>query len=90
MENITFDSLPESIQELHKKLDILLSKASAPVDKDKLLTIDELIEYLPEHPARQTVYGWVNNRTIPYQKHGSRLYFLRSDIESWLAKGRQI
>lgn len=89
---ITHDNLPEAIIELHRKVDLLLSQShvSNPVDEDKLLTIEQLIAYLPEHPARQTIYGKVNNRSIPYEKHGSRLYFRKSEIDSWLSNGRQV
>lgn len=87
---ITFNNLPEAIQEIHKKLDLLLSKSiQAPADPDKLLTIEELIEFVPGNPAKQTVYGWINNRLIPFEKHGKRLYFRQSAIQEWLDNGRK-
>lgn len=86
---ITFDNLPESISELIIKVDRLLSMQSAPQDEfDKLLTIHELQNYLPEKPARQTVYGWVNGRKVPFEKHGKFLYFRKSCIDKWLNNGR--
>ena len=91
-DKITFDNLPEAITELHKKIDRLLSQTQATEqpEADKLLTIQEFIDYLPEHPAKQTVYGWVNDRLVPFEKYGKRLYFRKSDIDLWLSKGRQI
>ena len=62
---------------------------SALMEKNYLMTMEDLRDYLPENPARQTVYAWVNDRKIPYEKHGRRLYFKRSVIDTWLAKGRR-
>lgn len=92
MEKITFDNLPEAILELHAKIDrLLLSKQNdLPKHQNPLFPIEPLIDYLPEHPARQTVYGWVNDRKIPFEKYGKRLYFRKADIDNWLSNGRQI
>lgn len=88
---LSYNDLPEAVQDLHRKIDLLLSKNQQPIDdQDKLLTLNELINYLPEHPAKQTVYGWVNDRKIPYEKHGRSLYFRKSIIIKWLSKGRQL
>lgn len=57
---------------------------------ERRLTIPQLIDYLPEHPARQTVYGWVSNRKVPFQKHGSRVFFVQKRIDEWLENGRVI
>lgn len=91
MEAITFDTLPRAVSELNRKIDLILSQTQNQKQEkqDRLLTIEQFLEYLPEHPARQTVYGWVNLRIVPYEKHGKRLYFRKSDIDSWLLKGRQ-
>jgi predicted DNA-binding transcriptional regulator AlpA len=91
-DKITFNNLPEAIQELHQKLDRLLSQTrlNKLPEANKLLTLEELQKYLPENPAKQTVYGWVNDRLIPYEKHGKRLYFRQSNIDKWLSNGRQI
>ena len=92
-DKITFDNLPEAVQELHQKLDRLLSQTrlnKLPEEANKLLTLEELQKYLPENPAKQTVYGLVNDRLIPYEKHGKRLYFRQSNIDKWLSNGRQI
>lgn len=92
MSAITFEKMPEAIENLTFKIDAIL-KAMANDSKpetDKLFTLDELIDYLPEHPARQTIYCWVNYRRIPYEKHGKRLYFRKSSISKWLDNGRRI
>jgi len=92
MNTITFNDIPTYLLELNRKVDILLSKVDEPQEQneDKLFTIEELIAYLPEKPARQTIYGWVNNRLVPFEKYSKRLYFRKSDIDTWLSNGRQI
>ena len=91
-DKITFENLPEAITELHKKVYRLLSQARATEqpEADKLLSIQEFIDYLPEHPAKQTVYGWINDRRVPYEKHGKRVYFRVSAVDTWLNNGRQV
>jgi len=89
--NNTFDSLPGLVAEINKKIDTLMeNQGSRAKEEDYLMSMEDLREYLPEHPARQTVYGWVNNRKIPYEKYGRRLYFRKSEIDRWLLNGRQI
>lgn len=93
METITFDTLPKAVCELNRKMDLILSQSylnHENPEHDKLLTIEQFLDYLPEHPARQTVYGWINQRCVPYEKHGKRLYFRKSEIDSWLDNGRKL
>lgn len=90
---LSFDSLPGEVAAMNRKLDLLLSFVSpqgSEKDRDRLLTLDELQNYLPEQPAKPTVYGWVNERKIPFEKHGRRLYFRKTSIDKWLENGRQI
>lgn len=92
-EIITFDNLPKAIAELNRKIDMILSgslKIHRKENEERLMSIEQLIDYLIDHPARQTVYGWVNYRLIPYEKHGKRLYFKKSAIDLWLENGRRI
>lgn len=93
METITFETLPGAVSELNRKIDLLLSQtqlSQKDQTPDRLLTIEQFIDYLPEHPAKQTVYGWINLRCVPYEKHGKRLYFRKSGIDTWLNNGRKV
>lgn len=92
MQTITFDTMPKALSDLTCKVDQILKAMSGnqKSEIDKLMTMDELINFLPEHPARQTIYGKVNNRQIPFAKHGKFLYFRKSEIENWLNNGRRI
>ena len=91
-QEITFNELPSAVAALIEKVDelkeIVLSKqAEAPqVVEDKWFDLDQLIGYLPEHPAKSTVYGWVCENLIPYSKTGKRLRFLKSQIDAWISQ----
>lgn len=90
-ETPTFEELPRFVFEMNRKLDLLLSgKTDREEIKDRLMTMEELQDHLPEHPAKPTIYQKVNERKIPFEKHGRRLYFRKSTIDEWLANGRQI
>lgn len=85
---ITFEKLPQAVEYLINKverLETLLSvtKSELP-ESDKWFNLQELCEYLPDRPARQTVYGWIGQRLIPFHKKGKKLQFLKSEIDSWL------
>ena len=90
MKTVTFDQLPKLVSELNEKVDKLLSLQEQPEEEpDRVLNLNQLIDYLPEKPARQTVYGWVNYRKIPYHKEGKKLLFRKSEIDQWLRNGRK-
>ena len=53
-------------------------------------------EYLPIEDAtvylnlpKNTLYGYCHNNVIPFYKRGKRSYFLKSDLDNWLASGRK-
>ena len=75
------ESLEEMVNELNIKKDI-------PVQPE-WMDIDELRQYLPSHPAKQTIYGWVNDKLIPYYKASKKLTFKKSEIDEWLHQGRR-
>lgn len=56
------------------------------MDTTELLTINELIDYLPDKPSKHTIYGWVYRKTIPSIKMGRKLFFDKSKIDSWNEK----
>ena len=89
--SIPFEALPKIVAEMNKKIDLLIADRKTPIiDEDSLMNMEILRDYLPEKPARQTVYGWVNEKKIPYEKYGRRLYFRKSKIDKWIANGRQV
>lgn len=93
-EVITFETMPKALSYLIAKVDALekalLEKNEEPTTPvDKWFNINELKDYLPDHPAKQTIYGWVSKREIPYHKGGKKLRFLQSDIDAWLLNGKR-
>ncbi len=91
MNSLSFEELPAAVVELSQKIDLILNKVleNEAVEGDKLLTIEELRDFLPEKPAKQTIYQWASARQIPYEKYGKRLYFRRSAVSRWLENGRR-
>ncbi len=85
---VTFENLPQAVSELHTKIDKLLHEKAEQKEADYLLTVPQLMDYLPDHPAKQTIYQWIWGRSVPYEKHGKRCYFRKSTIDKWLANGR--
>ena len=58
--------LIESVEALQSKVNALQHKQAS--NSPKWMDIDELCAYLPSHPAKQTVYGWVSTKQIPVHK----------------------
>ncbi len=38
---------------------------------------------------KNTLYGYCHNNVIPFYKRGKRSYFLKSELDVWLASGRK-
>jgi predicted DNA-binding transcriptional regulator AlpA len=87
--DLTFNDLPKAISQLQedisfiKKFILEKSKESIP-ETDRWFDLRELCDYLPDKPARATVYTWVHLQTIPFHKGSKKLRFLRSEIDKWL------
>ncbi len=85
---ITFEQLPQAVSLLIdevKEMKVLLRNSNNAVEPaDRWFNLQELCEYLPDRPARQTVYGWIGQHAIPYHKKGKKLQFLKSEIDAWL------
>ncbi|OAV72232.1 Helix-turn-helix domain protein [Bacteroidales bacterium Barb4] len=93
-ENITLETMPKALAYLIGKVEalegFLKAQEKSPVPAtDCWMNIDELREYLPDKPAKATIYGWVNNRQIPHHKGGKKLRFLQSEIDKWLSAGKR-
>ena len=93
--NITFEDLPKAMSWMMNKLDKLDSKIDGLNNipqvrsADQWMNLKELCEYLPSHPAEQTVYGWTSCHQIPFHKRGKRIMFLKSEIDAWLHDGKR-
>jgi len=52
---------------------------------EKFFNINEAASFL--RLATQTIYGFTSKNQIPFLKKGKRLYFKKSDLETWLTTG---
>jgi predicted DNA-binding transcriptional regulator AlpA len=92
--NITFEDMPKAMSWMMDKLNELDSKIDGlnnspqTAPSEIWMNLKELREYLPSHPAEQTVYGWTSCHQIPFHKKGKRIMFLKSEIDDWLHEGK--
>lgn len=94
----TYNDFPQAMTLIYGKVDrieqIVKELADGPKEPaDTWMDVDGLIHYLPEKPAKQTIYGWVSAKKIPYHKGGSgrngkKLRFRKSEIDDWLSSGK--
>ena len=91
-QNISFNDMPKMMAVMYAKLNELDNKVDKlmPTDKSeepKWMNVAVLIDYLPNHPAEQTVYGWTSARKIPFHKRGKSILFNKTEIDQWLSIG---
>ena len=89
---ITFNDMPQMLAIMYAKLNELGDKVDKLVppkkdDEPQWLNVADLIEFLPTHPAEQTIYGWTSARKIPFHKKGKSVIFNKKEIEEWLREG---
>ena len=89
IETVTFDSLPNAVSKLMKEVSEMKSMLQTIAERvgrpqKQWMSVQDLIEYLPGKPARQTIYSWIWKKTIPYHKAGAKLQFLKSEIDAWI------
>lgn len=94
MEALTFDQLPNAVSQLFNKLENierLLSEKNQDKqpEPDRWFDLSGVCDYLPDRPAKPTVYGWCGNGLIPVHKTAKKLRFLKSEIDLWLLSGRK-
>jgi excisionase family DNA binding protein len=69
----------------------LLKQAQSRTDESgklkEILTIDEAAEFIGL--AKQTLYSFTSQRTIPHFKRGKGVRFRRTDLEIWMLENRR-
>lgn len=58
-----------------------------PKNEDEIINVQQAARFL--NLATQTLYGFTSKHTIPFLKRGKKLYFRKSELETWLAEGKQ-
>ena len=87
---ITFDQLPDVVQNLSNKIDnietLLMSilESNGNSDKNKWFTIEGIANYLPNKPAVSTLRDKARRREIPCVKQGKRWLFNKAIIDKWM------
>ena len=85
---MSFDNLPRAVAELHAKIDTLtgmvekLMSANAAPPLPEIMTVEDVSAMLCKSVS--TIYAMTSERRIPYRKQGNKLYFMRTEIKSWL------
>ena len=86
---ITFNDIPQlmvdvlaKLKELDEKMDRLAPSVKA--DEPQWFNVSALIDYLPNHPAEQTIYGWTSAKKIPFHKRGKSILFNKAESDEWL------
>ena len=86
--HMSFDNLPRAVAELHSKIDTLtemvekLMSANAAQLLPEIMTVEDVSAMLCKSVS--TIYAMTSERRIPYRKQGNKLYFMRTEIRSWL------
>lgn len=92
MEAITFDQLPQAVNQLFTKLEriehLIKESSNAPQQEtDELLTVEQCAEFLKL--SKPTIYGLISKGSIPVMKRSKRCYFLKSELIKYLQEGKR-
>lgn len=85
---MSFDNLPRAVAELHTKIDTLtgmvekLMSANTTQTLPEIMTVEDVSAMLCKSVS--TIYAMTSEHRIPYRKQGNKLYFMRTEIKSWL------
>jgi excisionase family DNA binding protein len=79
------DLITSSLKECLNDFEIISDKNNK---KGSILTVAETAEYLKL--AKQTIYSYTSNRTIPFFKKGKKLYFKIEEIHDWINMGKKL
>lgn len=77
----------ESIESRLAEVSDLVRHQSQPQAPTEIGGIDLAVEITGL--AKQTIYGHVSRREIPFAKRGKRLYFQRTELLKWISDARK-
>lgn len=55
-------------------------------DEDRWLSVDEIAAHLGI--KRETVYPWINNKSMPAHKVGRLWKFKKDEVDNWVRTGK--
>jgi excisionase family DNA binding protein len=89
---LSFNELPAAVEtliDMVKSMKRWIDNYEAnSTTQSQWLNIDELCDYLPDRPAKKTIYKWVSDNTIPFYKGTKALRFHKPEIDNWLKEGK--
>lgn len=98
MNNLVFstrnidDFITDVANEVVKKIEMWKTNPHRIVtlpEADIWFNLPELCNYLPDRPAKATIYGMVSKGLIPNHKTAKKLRFLKAEIDTWLLEGKK-
>jgi excisionase family DNA binding protein len=54
--------------------------------EDRWLTVDDVSKYLSI--TKDTIYKWIDNRSMPAHKVGRKWMFQKTEIDEWVKSGK--
>lgn len=84
---ITFNDVPAILGTINQRLSRIERTIQPPSpDKQprKMMTLEELLDYLPYRVKKETIYKWRYLGKIPFYKQGGNLIFDQDEIDAWL------
>jgi len=79
--------LENLIQTALRKILGEFGRQNSEQEQDKIFSVKEASAFL--NLAQQTLYGFTSKREIPFLKRGKKLYFRKSELETWLLEGKK-
>ncbi|MDB9963726.1 helix-turn-helix domain-containing protein [Vicingaceae bacterium] len=91
-DKVTFDCLPELVLKLSQEVKELRQLILSDTNKMTAEVLDELMDVGQAAQllglSKQTIYGKVSRREIPFMKRGKKLYFYKLELMDYLKSGR--
>lgn len=91
---LSFDKLPEAVERLSGKVDILIERVNAlsnsgtpNENQHELLDLQSAAKMVGKAPS--TLYTMTSKRQIPFHKRGNKLYFFKDELTAWIETSDQ-
>lgn len=86
---LTIESLPRAVADLFVEVQqiktLIKESECGRSNPDHLLDIVQAAELL--HIQKQTLYGYVSKKIVPFHKRGGKLFFFKSELIQWVKSG---
>ena len=93
IKEIRFEEMPRALTDLTKEVSelksLLTQKQKTDDQADQWLDLNELVAYDPEKRTKPTWYSKLHKNEVPHYKRDKKVYFLKSEIDEWLKKGKR-